>query len=35
VLARSGDKDSVPYLDALSMDPDTEVAQDSIRDLRR
>lgn len=34
VLARSGDKDSVPYLDALSMDPDTEVAQDSIRDLR-
>jgi HEAT repeat protein len=34
VLARSGDKDSVPFLEALSLDPDTEVAQDSIRDLR-
>ncbi len=34
VLARSGDKDSVPYLEALSMDPDKEVAQDGIRNLR-
>jgi HEAT repeat protein len=34
VLARSGEKDSVPYLEALSMDPDTEVAQDNIRNLR-
>ena len=34
VLARSGDQDSVPYLEALTMDPDTEVAQDSIRNLR-
>jgi HEAT repeat protein len=34
VLARSGDKDSVPYLETLSMDPDTEVAQENIRDLR-
>jgi HEAT repeat protein len=34
VLARSGDKDSVPFLETLSMDPDNEVAQDSIRDLR-
>lgn len=34
VLARSGDNASVPYLEALSMDPDKEVAQDGIRDLR-
>jgi HEAT repeat protein len=34
VLARSGDKDSVPYLEALSMDPDKDVAQTGIRDLR-
>jgi HEAT repeat protein len=34
VLARSGDRDSVPYLETLSMDPDNDVAQDSIRNLR-
>jgi HEAT repeat protein len=34
VLARSGDKDSVPYLETLSMDSDAEVAQDGIRNLR-
>ena len=34
VLARSGEKDSLPYLEALSTDPDTAVAQDGIRDLR-
>jgi len=34
VLARSGDKDSAAYLETLSMDPDTEVAQNSIRNLR-
>ena len=34
VLARSGDKDSVPILEALSMDTDPEVAQEGIRDLR-
>jgi HEAT repeat protein len=34
VLSRSGDKDSLPYLEALQMDPDQEVAQESIRSLR-
>ncbi len=34
VLARSGDKDSVPYLQTLSMDPDSDVAQEGIRSLR-
>jgi len=34
VLARSGDKDSLPTLEALSMDSDAEVAQEGIRDLR-
>ena len=34
VLARSGDKDSVPYLETLSTDQDSEVAQESIRNLR-
>ena len=34
VLARSGDKDSVPYLQTLSTDPDGEVAQEGIRSLR-
>lgn len=33
-LAQSGDKDSVPYLEALQMDPDTDVARESIRSLR-
>ena len=34
VLAMSGDKDSVPVLETLSMDPDPEVAQEGIRSLR-
>lgn len=34
VLARSGDKDSVPYLQTLSTDPDGDVAQEGIRSLR-
>ena len=34
VLARSGDKDSVPSLEALSMDPDPDVAAEGIRSLR-
>jgi HEAT repeat protein len=34
VLARSGDKDSIPFLETLQMDSDSEVAQESIRSLR-
>jgi HEAT repeat protein len=34
VLSRSGEKDSLPYLETLQMDPDPEVAQESIRSLR-
>lgn len=34
VLARSGDKDSLPFLQALSMDPDPDVAKAGISDLR-
>ncbi len=34
VLARSGENDSVPYLEAMSMDSDNEIAQAGIRDLR-
>ena len=34
VLARSGDRDSLPYLKTLSADPDTDVAQEGIRSLR-
>jgi HEAT repeat protein len=34
VLARSGDKDSLPYLEALQTDVDSDVAQESIRNLR-
>jgi HEAT repeat protein len=34
VLAQSGDRNSVPVLETLSMDPDSEVAQEGIRDLR-
>jgi HEAT repeat protein len=34
ILARSGEKDSIPYLEALSMDSDPELAQAGIRDLR-
>jgi HEAT repeat protein len=34
VFARSGDKDSLPYLETLSVDPDKEVAPEAIRSLR-
>jgi HEAT repeat protein len=34
VLARSGERDSIPFLETLSMDADTEVAQNNIRNLR-
>ena len=34
VLARSGDRDTEPYLEALLMDPDTEVMQEGTRSLR-
>jgi len=34
VFARSGENDSVPYLEAMSMDSDTDVAQAGVRDLR-
>jgi HEAT repeat protein len=34
VFARSGDKDSLPYLETLSHDPDNDVAQEGLRALR-
>jgi len=34
VLARSGDRDSIPFLETLSIDPDGDVAQEGIRSLR-
>jgi HEAT repeat protein len=34
VLAASGDKDSVPYLDKISRDSDQEVAQEGLRAVR-
>ena len=34
IFARSGGKDSLPYLETLSSDPDKEVAQEAIRSLR-
>jgi HEAT repeat protein len=34
VLARSGERDSVPYLETLSRDPNPDVAQEGIRSLR-
>jgi hypothetical protein len=34
VFARAGDRDSLPYLETLSLDPDTEVAQEGVRSLR-
>ncbi len=34
VLARSGERDSVPFLENLSTDPDNDVAQEGIRSLR-
>jgi len=34
VLSRSGDQDSVPFLETLSKDPEPEVAAEGIRSLR-
>ncbi len=34
VFSRSGDRDSVSYLEKLSVDPDSDVAQEGIRSLR-
>jgi len=34
VLAQSGDRDSLPALETLSRDPDQEVAQEGLRDLK-
>jgi HEAT repeat protein len=34
VFARSGDKDTLPYLETLSVDPDKEVVPEAIRCLR-
>jgi HEAT repeat protein len=34
VLARSGDKDSQPYLETLQSDPDPQVAEEGVRCLR-
>jgi hypothetical protein len=34
VFARSGDKDTLPYLETMSMDPDKDVAPEAIRSLR-
>jgi HEAT repeat protein len=34
ILARSGDRDSLPYLETLQTDTDSDVAQESVRSLR-
>jgi hypothetical protein len=34
VLSRSGDRDSIPFLETLSKDPDKDVAEEGIRSLR-
>jgi len=34
VFARSGEKDTLPFLETLSADPDKDVAQEAIRSLR-
>jgi HEAT repeat protein len=34
VFARSGERDSLHYLETLSLDPDAEVAQEGVRSLR-
>jgi hypothetical protein len=34
VLGRSGERDSVPYLNAIRNDPDPEVSQEGLRSLR-
>jgi hypothetical protein len=34
VFARSGEKDTLSYLETLSVDPDHDVAQEAVRSLR-
>jgi HEAT repeat protein len=34
ILSAAGDRDSIPYLDELSKDPDHDVAQEGLRSLR-
>jgi HEAT repeat protein len=34
VFSRSGDQESISYLEALSIDPDNDIAQEGIRSLR-
>jgi len=34
VFGRSGDKDSIPYLEMLSMDANADVAAEGVRSLR-
>ena len=34
ILARSGDQESVPYLQKLSNDTDADIAQEGVRALR-
>jgi HEAT repeat protein len=34
ILSRSGGRDSLPYLETLSVDPDADVAQEGLRSLR-
>lgn len=34
IFARSGDKDTLPYLETLTVDPDHDVAEEAIRSLR-
>jgi HEAT repeat protein len=34
VFARSGERDTLPYLETLSVDPDHDVAQEAVRSLR-
>jgi hypothetical protein len=34
ILGRSGESDSLPYLQTLSMDPDPDVQAEGIRNLR-
>jgi hypothetical protein len=34
ILAQTGDKDTIPYLDALSRDGDTDVAEEGIIALK-
>lgn len=34
VFARSGEKDTLPYLETMSVDPDHDVAQEAVRSLR-